>query len=99
MHERLRRALPPGTGLRFAQARHLAAIQDGSDGVLIGATGSGKSVNMFVHAAADFKDAVAAGDTPPCESLNASMAQRLLYAQRWVPRRTILPSLVQGIGL
>ena len=36
---------------------------------------------------------------PPCEALNASDAQRLLYAQRWVPRQELLPSLTQGIDL
>ena len=36
---------------------------------------------------------------PPCSQLNATEAQRLLYAQRWVERRTILPSLAEGISL
>jgi hypothetical protein len=35
----------------------------------------------------------------PCESLNVTDAQRLLYAQRWVPRRTLLPSLARSIDV
>ena len=38
-------------------------------------------------------------DAQPCSSHNMSDAQRLLYAQRWVERRTILPSLARGVGL
>ena len=70
VHKRLRDVLPPGTKLRFAQARHLAATQDGADAVLIGATGSGKSVNMFVHAAADYADAVALGNNCDCRPID-----------------------------
>ena len=43
--------------------------------------------------------AVPRGAAPPCSQLNATEAQRLLYAQRWVERRTILPSLAEGISL
>ena len=70
VHLRLRKMLPAGNTLRFAQARHLAATQDGDDGVLIGATGSGKSLNMFVHAAADFADALAAGTQRTCRPVD-----------------------------
>ena len=40
-----------------------------------------------------------AWEAPPCSGLNATEAQRLLYAQRWVERRTILPSLARGVAL
>ena len=53
MHERLRdtlqRALPNGGEQRGSQARHVAAIQDGHDAILIAATGSGKFATMFVQ--------------------------------------------------
>ena len=71
VHRRLHHVLPPAAkNLRFAQARHLAATQDGADAVLIAATGSGKSLNMFVHAAADFADAVAAGTHRDCRPID-----------------------------
>lgn len=62
VHSRLRDALPNHTQLRFAQARHLAAVQDGSDAVLIAATGSGKSLSMFLPARADVIDAECEGN-------------------------------------
>jgi len=62
VHSRLRDALPNDTKLRFAQARHLAAVQDGSDAVLIAATGSGKSLTMFLQARADVIDAECEGN-------------------------------------
>ena len=36
---------------------------------------------------------------PPCSRLNATDEQRLLYAQRWVERRTISPALAKGVAL
>ena len=35
----------------------------------------------------------------PCSSRTATDGQRLLYAQRWVERRSILPSLASGVSL
>ena len=51
---RIARVFPSLAVLRGSQARHIAAIQEGVDAILIAATGSGKSTSMFVLAVADY---------------------------------------------
>ena len=47
VHQRLLDVFSDDRPLRGSQARHLSAVQDGGDAILIGATGSGKSYTMF----------------------------------------------------
>ena len=53
MHQRLLDVFSDDRPLRGSQARHLSAVQDGGDAILIGATGSGKSYTMFAPSIAD----------------------------------------------